>query len=235
MQDPAFVLVDPFGYSQTPFEVIKRLLGNRRCEVMITFMYQFINRFVSVSNQWNHLDNLYGTTAWREVFETNDPDKRRSILHGVYKSQLETQAGVKYVVPFEMEDSGRRTEYFLFFCTNSLAGLSKMKSAMWSVDPAGDFRYSYSANPNQPRLFTIAPDFLALRQEISNEFRGNDVPVETIEEFVLVNTAFLSTHYKTQVLRPMEREGAIDVITSPRKRALAYPPKTVIRFLTLDR
>jgi three-Cys-motif partner protein len=64
---PDFVLVDPFGYSQTPMEVISRLFQNPRCEVMITFMYQFINRFVSEEGQWDNLDRLYGTNAWRAV------------------------------------------------------------------------------------------------------------------------------------------------------------------------
>ena len=84
--------------------------------------------------------------------EARGADERRSILHGVYKRQLEEHAGAKYVLPFEMEDPEGRTEYFLFFCTNSLDGLSKMKQAMWKVDPTGNFRYAYAANPNQMRL-----------------------------------------------------------------------------------
>ncbi|MCH7713180.1 MAG: three-Cys-motif partner protein TcmP, partial [Chloroflexi bacterium] len=70
---PAFVFVDPFGYSHTPFGVIRRLLGNPNCEVLITFMYQFINRFVSLPEQWGHLDQLYGTSDWRKVLQAQTP------------------------------------------------------------------------------------------------------------------------------------------------------------------
>ena len=228
---PALVFVDPFGYSQTPFDVIKRLLSNPRCEVLITFMYQFINRFVSDEGQWDHLDKLYGTSQWRAVLDSPSPSQRKSILHGVYKRQLEENAGVKYVLPFEMEDSGGRTEYFLFFCTNSLRGLSKMKEAMRVVDPTGNFSYSYAANPDQLRLFDVEPDFGQLRSDINGAFGGKTVAVEEIAEFVLVSTPFLETHFKRQVLTPMEKDGEIEVVQSTRKKQSGYPAKTLIRFL----
>lgn len=228
---PAFALVDPFGYSQTPMEVIRRLFQNPRCEVMITFMYQFINRFVSEEGQWDNLDKLYGTDAWREVFGAKTPEERRYILHSTYLNQLEDISGAKHILPFEMEDSGGRTEYFLFFCTNSLAGVSKMKHAMWSVDPTGNFRYAYAGDPNQLRLLDVEPDFEQLRDEIATEFKGTSVVVEKVEEFVLLNTPFLDTHYKRQVLIPMERAGEIDCEHPTRNRRRSqYPSGTIITF-----
>ena len=227
---PTFALIDPFGYSHTPFEVISRLLSNPRCEVLITFMYQFINRFASNPSQSEHLDKLYGTNAWRTVIDNSNPSERLSILHGVYKRQLEEHAGAKYVLPFKMEDAGGRTEYFLFFCTNNLTGLSKMKDAMYRVDPSGSFSYSYAENTDQLRLFAREPDFRLLRNEIINEFTGKEARVEEIEEFVLAKTSFLASHYKKQVLDPLEREGHIEVKSSPRKRRFAFPSGTVIKF-----
>ena len=227
---PTFALIDPFGYSHTPFEIIRRLLSNRRCEVLITFMYQFINRFASDPSQSDHLDKLYGTDAWRAVLNTDVPSERLAILHGVYKEQLEEHGGAKYVLPFKMEDAGGRTEYFLFFCTNNLTGLSKMKDAMYRVDPSGSFSYSYADNTEQLRLFSREPDFRLLRNEILNEFMGKEARVEEIEEYVLARTSFLASHYKKQVLDPLERQGQIEVIASPRKRRFTYPNGTVIKF-----
>lgn len=227
---PTFAFVDPFGYSNTPFDLIAQLMKYRGCEVLITFMYQSINRFVDVESQWPHLDELYGTTEWREVLKAKSPKERLSILHSVYKNQLETNAGAKYVLPFEMEDSGGRTKYFLFFCTNNLKGLSSMKKAMWDVDPTGDFRFAYSSNPNQLQLIDTEPDFEQLRNQVISEFRGKDVSVEMLEEFILVNTPFLDTHYKRQVLKRMEELDKISVVSSPRIRRNSYPRGTVIRF-----
>ena len=36
---PAFVLVDPFGVSETPMRVIGRILENSRSEIYVSFMY----------------------------------------------------------------------------------------------------------------------------------------------------------------------------------------------------
>jgi len=80
------------------------------------------------------------------------------------------------------------------------------------------------------RLLDVEPDFDQLRSEITRSFNGKTVPVEEIEEFVLVNTPFLDTHYKRQVLDPMEREGVIEVTVSPRKRRFAFPAGTRIMF-----
>jgi three-Cys-motif partner protein len=55
---------------------------------------------------------------------------------------------------------------------------------------------------------------------------------EDLEVFVLTETAFRETHFKSQILRPMERAKELDVIRtlSPKRRFGAYPPGTVIRF-----
>ena len=105
-----------------------------------------------------------------------------------------------------------------------------MKASMYNVDPTGQFRYSYAANSNQLQLFAVEPDFNQLRAEIERYFAGETVSVEGIEEFVLTKTPFLDTHYKRQVLVPMERDGDIEITRSKRKRRFAYPDGTVIRF-----
>ena len=229
---PTFALIDPFGYSQTPFNVVKRLLSNSKSEALITFVYESIDRFASIPSQSKHLDNLFGTDAWQTVLRTHDPNERLSVLYGIYKTQLEQEAGAKYVLPFKVHDSGGKTEYFLFFCTNDLTGLSRMKTAMYSVDPSGSFSYSYSDNTDQLRLFEREPDFGILREELGNEFVGKEASIEEIEEFVLVKTSFLATHYKKRVLTPMEKAGSIEVIRSSRKGMSGYPKGTIVRFLT---
>ncbi len=106
-----------------------------------------------------------------------------------------------------------------------------MKQAIWAVDPTGNFRYAYAANPNQMRLLDTEPDFQALRTELARAFAGETVSVEEIREFVLTQTQFLDTHYKKQVLAPMEREGAITIPSSPRKQRFAYPDRTRVKFV----
>ncbi|MDR7666253.1 three-Cys-motif partner protein TcmP, partial [Methanosarcina sp. Z-7115] len=47
---PTFAFIDPFGISDTPFSIIERIVKFKRCEVLITFMSGFINRFKNHPN-----------------------------------------------------------------------------------------------------------------------------------------------------------------------------------------
>lgn len=57
---PSFVMADPFGVSGTPMSVMERILGNPRCELYISFMYESINRFLTTEEFAPHLDELFG-------------------------------------------------------------------------------------------------------------------------------------------------------------------------------
>jgi hypothetical protein len=143
-------------------------------------------------------------------------------------SQLR-EAGLEYVLPFEMIDEGNRTEYFLIFATHSLHGLKAMKAAMWSADPSGTYKFSDASMTGQLTLLELEADYDQLRKLVIARFAGKEVSVSRLEEFVLVDTLFRETHYKKQILKPMEKSGELEVMT-PRKKKYTYPLGTVIRF-----
>lgn len=229
---PTFALVDPFGFSDTPMSVINRIMGHDRCEVLITFMYEAVNRFVSHPDEkvLNHFDELYGTGAWREACDITGPDERKRFLHDLYADQLRQMAKIKYVRSFEMVNQGNRTEYYLFFGTNHYRGLEKMKYAMWQVDPGEGLQFSDFTQSDQQVMFEPEPNFARLRELIMDWANGSDRAVEEVENFVVIETPFAATHYKRQVLGPLEKEGRITVLKSTRKRRFTFPARTVIRF-----
>jgi hypothetical protein len=116
-----------------------------------------------------------------------------------------------------MRNKNNATDYFLFFATNSAKGMEKMKEAMWRVDESGEVRCSDATNPAQTLLFTPAPDFGALRRLIVERFAGQEVSVGEIEEFVLADTPFKTTHYK-KLLAELEKEGWIEAVNAPSDR-----------------
>jgi len=69
---PTFVFVDPFGFSHTPFKTISSVLKNAQCEVLVNFMYEEVNRFLSVDKHSDDYDELFGTTEWRKVTSLSD-------------------------------------------------------------------------------------------------------------------------------------------------------------------
>ena len=113
-----------------------------------------------------------------------------------------------------------------------MTGLKRMKEAMWKVGEAGEFRFSDATNPNQTVLFEYSPDFGALRRQILRRFGGQEATVGEIEEFVLTKTAFRETHYKVQVLKPLESDGVVEAIDPPpRRKSGTYGKKSLrLRF-----
>src|SRR5262249_28569672 len=67
---PSFplVFIDPTGWTGYPFKKIKPLFRRQKCEVLINFMYEFVNRFAhSDSGEIvASLDPILGGPGWRE-------------------------------------------------------------------------------------------------------------------------------------------------------------------------
>lgn len=232
---PSFVFIDPFGFSGIPFDLIKRIMANQKCEVLITFMYEEINRFIKNKKLWNSLNKTFGTNEWKKVVKVTGSQERISLLHDIYKNQLENEAGIKFVRSFKMINKLNKADYFLFFGTNHLLGLKKMKEAMWKVDESGLFQFSDAThNPAQPMLFEKNPDYYQLKKIILKNFKNRTVSVEELENFILTQTSFRETHYKTQILRPMEYTKPPEIKVKPQKskrRKGTYTPGCLVKFL----
>lgn len=232
---PTFMFADPFGFAGIPMEVIGRVVKNPRSECLISFMFESVNRFLTSPDPkiQARFDELFGTTAWREVGALSDPGERRAAIVDLYRQQLMAMGGLKYVRTFEMINEGNRTEYFLCFGTNSPDGFSKMKEAMWRADPVQGQAFSDMTDSRQGVLFEPAPDLAPLREMLRQRFRGRrDVSIEDVESFVLLETSYSEgIHLRRQTLAPMEREGLITGRHPWReRRRCTYPEGTLITF-----
>lgn len=103
-----------------------------------------------------------------------------------------------------------------------------MKDAMWALDPITGVRFAGRAD-EQPMLFAAEPDFAPLRTAILERFAGQLVSVDQIEQFVIEDTDYKTSHYKKPVLADLEDSGIIRCETE-RKRRLTYPKGTMLRF-----
>lgn len=108
-----------------------------------------------------------------------------------------------------------------------------MKEAMWKIDKSGTFQFSDATyNPSQPMLFQIEPNYDQLKKIIINNFKNKSISVIELENFILTQTPFRETHYKKQILTPMEKAGEIKVSCPDRKRKKwTFPPECIIEFL----
>ncbi len=227
---PAFVMIDPFGVSDTPMSIMERILQNPKSEVYVSFMYDFIRRFIESPEFEPHLDSLFGTDRWREARKIDDFHRKKRFLQGLYANQLK-KAGARYVVHFELYE-GNRHVYSIFFGTNNLDACNLMKQAIWKVAPFGDYQFR-GARSGQLAFEDTLVDLSILESELLNQFDGEDaVRIEQLEGFVKSDeTDFHSGHLKRKTLKPMEDAGRLEVVSSPRKKRGSFPNGTVVRFV----
>jgi len=230
---PTFAFIDPFGWD-VPFSIVAKIMNYPNCEVLVTFMYEEINRFIGHPDQEKNFDRFFGCEDWREGIALVGPEKRNRFLHDLYMRQLRTAADVKYVRSFQMRNERDVTDYYLFYGTNNLLGLEKMKDAMWRIDETGEFMFSDATDPNQTVLFA-EPRLDLLRDAIGKRFGGAEATRDEIEKFVLGETAFRKAHYKRNVLRPMELAGEIEPVNPrPSRKPGTYADGSLrLRFKSL--
>jgi three-Cys-motif partner protein len=229
---PSFTLIDPFGFADLPFSLIQKILKNSGSEVMITFMVDSINRWLEHPDPKirQHIVNYFGT---EECLEIANKFKRIQELRELYQTQLEGVAD--YVRYFEMRDYKDRLIYCLFFATNSSLGFVKMKEAMWTIDPSGEFGFSDATNPDQLVLFKAdpIPDLIQLLQ---SKFKDKGfISCMVIRDFVERETIYIKKHL-TQAMKIIESENRIEAdkfkSDGTKRRANTYPDTASIRFLT---
>ncbi len=224
---PSFIMVDPFGVSETPMAIIARILRNPQSEVFISFMYDYINRFRSNPEFEPHLNELFGCTEWRTGIDIKDSNERRKFYYNLYERKIR-EAGANFVVHLDLFE-GNRLIYSIFFGTKHILGSDRMKQAIWKVAPFGDFTFR-GVHSSQLTLGLEEPDLNPLKDLILNQFRGKGwIGIEEIQEFVSSDaTDYHSGQYK-KVLRELERNDRIDVNENTRKRKLGYPLGTKLK------
>lgn len=230
---PTFAFIDPFGWSGVPFDAVSNILRNPSCEVLVTFMYEEINRFIGHPDQEGNFDSFFGTGVWRQILSIANSKERNRQLHDLYMTQLRDSANAKYVRSFEMRNDKDVTDYYLFYATNNTLGLKKMKEAMWKVDTSGEFRFSDATDPRQSVFFIDEPQLENLQDQIIERFAGKERSIHQIEEFVVTETAFRETHYK-KLLKSMEYANppGFELVNPPpgRRRGTYGSPSLRLRF-----
>ena len=202
---PAFVFIDPFGFSHTPFKTVKRLLGNRRCEVLVNFMYEEVNRFISLEEHAANFDELFGTTEWRDVRRLSIPAQRRRAIHDIYLKQLKT--GATYVHSFEMLNKGNSTAHLELRNTLDRAK-AEMDAAAKTAQAEARSKTKSPAKKEPPKKETGAVETQKRAQPVKTE------PPKTASLFdapeSAPSTATADTDEEEELLGAVEEDDQID-------------------------
>lgn len=224
---PTFAFIDPFGFKGVSLETIAKLISFKHCEVFFNFMFNRVNQFLTADVVGGHMQALFGTDLCFAAADLTGAEREEFLL-SLYEKQLRTAANLTYVHRFRMIGIQNKPVCSLIYGTRSLEGVKKMKDAMWAVDPGAGIRFS-DLTAGMATLFEADPDLSPLRAGIIAKFNETTVTVDEIEKYVVGDTPYKASHFKTQILRPLEESEHIEVISS-RKRRFTYPAGTRIRF-----
>lgn len=234
MLAPTFAFLDPFGFSGLPMKLIGRMMKCQKCEVLVTFMVGFINRFL-IEDREAALNDLFATDEWKKANDLERPEDRIKFLVNLYEKQLKCAGGAQLVRSFAMTNKQNKIIYYLVFGTKHPKGLEVMKEAMWKTDKTGSYGFSDLTDPNQITFMDIGdkPYWVPKAADrVYNKFKGQTVLVEQIRGFVITNTPFL---YRTPILQYLEKSSPpkilrVDVLKQAKRRAFTYPELCSVTF-----
>lgn len=106
---------------------IRPILRHQPGEVMVNFMYDFINRFVNYPDPANEqsLDQVFGTTDWRTIRGAED---REAASIELYKERLRATGAYTYVTSTRILKPLHDRAYFhLVYATRNPKGITKFR------------------------------------------------------------------------------------------------------------
>ncbi len=225
---PTFVMVDPFGVSDTPMASIAQLMQQKSTEIYISVMMDHINRLAAAKEFTGPLDDLYGCRDWRTGLDLQGKS-RREFFCTLYEKQLKTMGNARYVLKFDLKGKRGRVEYSIFFASNHNLGCDTMKKAMWKVDQTG--AYQFRGQLANQSGFAFGTDLTLLKNDLCRRF-GFETPVRVkdIESFMKSDRTLFHTGQYKKALKEMEEKGSLCVTESSRKRKGYFPCDTILKF-----
>ncbi len=118
------VFIDPTGWTGYPFEKIKKLFARNRCEVLITFMFDFVYRFAHSDDAdiIESLNGILGGPGWRNRLDSRLP--RDKAVEKLFRDTLKKIGNFKCVVSTKIDrPTIDRPHFFITYATKRLEGL----------------------------------------------------------------------------------------------------------------
>lgn len=200
---PAFAFIDPYGFTLS-MDLLNDLLRFQKSELLINFMYRYVDMAMCQEPQANNLDSLFGCVKWRELLDIESYEERTTKTIELFSDQLDA----KHVTHMYMRARNGTLKYVLFHATNAQRGRELIKEAIWSVTPDGSFTAFEHHHPDQPVLVTPEPNLTPLKEQLKNHFEGREVKLETIYKWLL-DRLYRKKHLH-EVLRDLRDNGEIE-------------------------
>ncbi|NVM53145.1 MAG: three-Cys-motif partner protein TcmP [Candidatus Helarchaeota archaeon] len=209
---PTFFFIDPWGYS-IRYSTLKRIMNNNRSEILLNFMFNAINRFLSLGSVEETTNNLFGSEEWKSILGKKGVERETALL-SLYKSQLKKIA--KFVLPCKVEFPGKkRTFYYLFHLTNHPKGCSIMKSC-FAKYTFGRLEY-LGERGSQLRLFEAIGETKIedAKKHLTAKYNNSSKSFFEIIEENIDSTKYLENEL-SNALKKLESQGKIHIQRFPK-------------------
>ena len=136
-QSFVFFFVDPKGWKDVGIEKLRLLLQRPRSEMLVNFMYNFVNRTMSMSPLQDDMVELIGEKLNLKGMQ---PDQREDQILGAYRKNLKNCVPANAKFPARsayvriMHKTKERTWYHLVYITSHPRGIIEFMKISESVD-----------------------------------------------------------------------------------------------------
>ena len=128
------IFIDPTGWTGYPLNKIKPLFARPRCEVLINFMYEFVNRFAHSGDEdvVAKFVPILGGPGWRDRL---DPSLHRGrAVEKLFRETLRTAGSFDFVISTKIDKAtAERPYFFITYGTKSRAGLIAFRETEYAA------------------------------------------------------------------------------------------------------
>jgi three-Cys-motif partner protein len=207
---PTLVFIDPFGFD-IKMETLERIMKINKSEIILNFMFYSVNRSISIPNNANACNKLFGGNEWERCSHLQNINRERCIIE-TYRAKLKEFS--KYVCQYRfMFPTQRRTYYYLFHLTNHHKGCSIMKSSFAKFNLG---RTEYRGNRNNQIGFFDRNNIKInhTKNYLKRIYKGQKRTYLMIIEEQIDETEFLEKHlYKA--IKEMEESNELIIERDP--------------------
>jgi three-Cys-motif partner protein len=199
------IFIDPTGWTGYPFDKIKPLFNRTRCEVLINFMYAFVQRFVYSDDQdtINSLNPILGGPGWRDRLDASLD--RGPASEKLFRETLKAVGNFDFVISTKIDKATtERPHFFITYGTKSLEGLKVFRQTEYDA-----------LRQHEKNRANARERIREQRTNTTDLFAGHQAQVqeETIDEIVGEQEALASTALLS-LLAQREQVSFSDVLVS---------------------
>jgi three-Cys-motif partner protein len=124
----SLVFIDPSGWTGFGLRKIKPIIQHRPGEVIVNFMFDYINRFLEDPRQEiaASFDDLFGGPGWEAALQATR--RREENIVELYRERMRTQGTFKHVTSTRiLKPIADRAYYYLVYGTRHVRGLLEFR------------------------------------------------------------------------------------------------------------